>query len=239
MKRIYRGKNPNKQRRHQEDREYGFKQSHGGRDSFPGGEWGNSSDFGRFRESDSSDDESERPYDMDNFRSGRSSFKLEKDFGHDRMDSDFEGEREFNRSRFAEPYTGGQFLRSQYGTGSHGSRDWSNKASSEYGRFSGIGPKGYKRSDDRIREEVCETLYRSPRVDASDIEVTVKEGCVSLKGTVDNRDAKREAESCIENLPGVEDVFNELRVIKAAGQNSLDKTGMSLESESQSNRQSH
>ena len=232
MNRNYRGKKRGRDRFGDSDREYGFRQSHGGRDNFSEGEWGSSSEFGRntdFRESDSFDRERERPYDMDNFRSGRQfSFR-----------SDVEGTREFNRSRFAEPYTGGQFSRSQYGTGSHYSRDWNDHSSPNYGAFSGKGPKGYKRSDDRIREEVCEALYQSPRVDASDIEVSVDQGCVSLKGTVDSRDAKREAESCIENLFGVEDVFNELRVIQTSGQRPLDKTGMSLNQGSQSKTQSH
>ena len=242
MKRNYRGKKTDKDRFWEGDREYGFRQSHGGRDHFPEGEWGSSSEFGRnnsFRESDSYDRERERPYDMDNFRSGRHFSPDSIDFNRERMDSDFEGTREFNRSRFAEPYTGGQFSRSQYGIGSHYSRDWNDHSSPNYGRFSGNGPKGYKRSDDRIREEVCEALYSSPRVDASDIEVTVNQGCVSLKGTVESRDAKREAESCIENLSGVEDVFNELRELPTSGQKPLDKTGMSLNQGSQSNNQSH
>ena len=42
-------------------------------------------------------------------------------------------------------------------------------------QFSGRGPKGYRRSDDRVKEEVCETLSLSPRVDATEIEVDVKD----------------------------------------------------------------
>ena len=242
MNRNYRGKKKDRDKFWEGDPEYGFRQSHGGREHFPHGEWGSSSEFGRnnyFRESDSYDRERERPFDTDDFRSGRHFSSGGLDFNSEKMDSDFEGTREFNRSRFAEPYTGGQFSRSQYGTGSHYSRDWSDHSSPNYGTFSGKGPKGYKRSDDRIREEVCEALYRSPRVDASEIEVTVDQGCVSLKGTVDSRDAKREAESCIENLSGVEDVFNELRVIQASAQKPLDRTGKSLNEGSQSNSQSH
>ncbi len=83
-----------------------------------------------------------------------------------------------------------------------------------YGEHSGKGPKGYKRSDERIREEVCETLTRSPSVDASDIEVEVQEGCVHLKGTVNTRHLKRLAETCIENVAGIDDIQNELRVKK-------------------------
>lgn len=81
--------------------------------------------------------------------------------------------------------------------------------------FFGKGPKGYKRSDERIKEEVCETLARNPRIDASDIEVKVEEACVTLSGTVESKEVKRAAEMAIENLSGVEDVKNEIRVKKA------------------------
>jgi osmotically-inducible protein OsmY len=78
----------------------------------------------------------------------------------------------------------------------------------------GKGPKGYKRSDDRIKEEVCEILARNPRIDASDIEVEVSNAMVSLSGTVDSKEIRRAAEIAIENLSGVEDVKNEIRVRK-------------------------
>lgn len=76
----------------------------------------------------------------------------------------------------------------------------------------GKGPAGYTRSDERIRENVCEALADDDRVDASNIEVTVKNGEVTLTGTVDDRQSKRIAEECIENLSGVKDVQNQLRV---------------------------
>lgn len=81
--------------------------------------------------------------------------------------------------------------------------------------FFGFGPKGYKRSDDRICEEVCETLYRHPSVDARDIEVTVTEGAVYLKGSVPDRSTKRMAEDCAERITGVTDVYNQIQVKKA------------------------
>lgn len=76
----------------------------------------------------------------------------------------------------------------------------------------GKGPAGYTRSDERIRENVCEALADDDRVDASNIEVTVKNGEVILTGTVEDRQSKRMAEECIENLSGVKDVQNQLRV---------------------------
>lgn len=76
----------------------------------------------------------------------------------------------------------------------------------------GRGPKGYRRSDESIKEDVSEALYRSTEVDASYIEVFVEKGIVTLKGFVDDKNQKRMAESTIENLSGVDDVYNDIRV---------------------------
>ena len=89
------------------------------------------------------------------------------------------------------------------------------------GGFFGKGPKGYKRSDERIREEVSEALYRDYHVDASEIEVDVKEGIVTLSGTVDSRQSKRAAEECIENLTGVIDVHNRIRIAESGNVSNL------------------
>lgn len=80
------------------------------------------------------------------------------------------------------------------------------------GPHRGRGPRGYKRSDDRIHEEVCDRLEAHGGVDASDIEVKV-EGCeVTLTGTVPDRRTKRLAESVAESVRGVVDVHNQLRL---------------------------
>ncbi len=78
--------------------------------------------------------------------------------------------------------------------------------------YRGRGPKGYRRSDETIREDACEALYRSSEVDARDIEISVEKGIVTLKGFTQSRHQKRMAEAAIENLAGIEDVYNEIRV---------------------------
>ena len=78
--------------------------------------------------------------------------------------------------------------------------------------FAGRGPKGYARSDERIHEEVCELLTRNPYVDASDIEVRVENGEVTLTGTIHDRYMKRIAEDVAESASGVHDVHNRLTV---------------------------
>lgn len=76
----------------------------------------------------------------------------------------------------------------------------------------GRGPRGYTRSDDRIREDVNDRLTEDPYLDASDIEVTVSQGEVTLNGTVDSRAAKRRAEDIVDRISGVTHSQNNLRV---------------------------
>lgn len=76
----------------------------------------------------------------------------------------------------------------------------------------GRGPKGYKRSDDRIREDLSDRLSDDSWLDASDIEIAVKSQEVTLTGTVDSRAAKYRAEMIAENCSGVSEVQNNLRV---------------------------
>ena len=85
------------------------------------------------------------------------------------------------------------------------------------GRFTGKGPKGYKRSDDRIKEDVSEALSRDGDLDASEIEVIVVSGEVTLEGTVPDRESKRLAEDLAEDLPGVKQVQNRLRIESGRG----------------------
>jgi hypothetical protein len=78
--------------------------------------------------------------------------------------------------------------------------------------FTGRGPKGYRRSDERIREEINEALWRHPEVDASDVEIRVDGADVILTGVVEDRRIKRLVEDVTENVWGVNDVRNELKV---------------------------
>jgi osmotically-inducible protein OsmY len=85
------------------------------------------------------------------------------------------------------------------------------------GPYAGLGPRGYQRSDERIREEVCERLCQHGMLDASDIEVSVTAAEVTLRGTAPSRWAKREAEDLAETVSGVRDVHNEIRVASSPG----------------------
>lgn len=95
-------------------------------------------------------------------------------------------------------------------------------ASGQEQHHRGKGPKGYARSDDRIKEDVCDCLSDDPMIDAGEIEVQVKQGEVTLSGTVSDRLAKRHAEDMIERLSGVKHVQNNIRV---KDRSSGDQTG--------------
>jgi hypothetical protein len=76
----------------------------------------------------------------------------------------------------------------------------------------GKGPRNYKRSDERIKEEINERLTEDHHVDAVEIEVKVQNGEVTLSGTVNGRSEKRRAEDIAESVSGVTHVENRLRV---------------------------
>lgn len=80
------------------------------------------------------------------------------------------------------------------------------------GPHRGKGPRGYERSDERIREDVSDRFYDDPQLDASDINVTVDNKDVILEGTVESKEAKRRAEYLAESIRGVKDVENRLKI---------------------------
>lgn len=76
----------------------------------------------------------------------------------------------------------------------------------------GRGPR-MNRADKRIHEDVCEALTEHDRIDASEIEVSVQEGEVTLSGTLRSRNAKRLVTDVVDRVQGVRDVHNNIRVV--------------------------
>ena len=87
----------------------------------------------------------------------------------------------------------------------------------------GRGPEGYSRSDQRILEDACDRLTEDRAVDATGITVTVDKGELTLAGTIGDRNQKRRAEDCVEDVSGVKHVQNNLRVA-TNGANTADTT---------------
>jgi len=74
------------------------------------------------------------------------------------------------------------------------------------------GPKGYQRSDERMREDISERIMHAAHVDSSDVTVNVVGGKVTLEGTVPDRYTKHYIEDLADGAPGVQDIDNRVRV---------------------------
>lgn len=94
-------------------------------------------------------------------------------------------------------------------------RDLRGEDTGARGSFQGLGPRGYERSDERLKELICERLTDDPRIDASDLCVDVSQRVVKLSGTVQDRRTKYEVEELVESCGGVKDIDNQLRVQSA------------------------
>jgi len=94
----------------------------------------------------------------------------------------------------------------QSGTG-HGNRRFDED-------YSGRGPKNYSRSDQRIKEDICDELESDPECNAEEIEIEVKDGNVTLSGTVPSRHMKHRAEDIADGTRGVKDIENRIRVTR-------------------------
>jgi osmotically-inducible protein OsmY len=82
----------------------------------------------------------------------------------------------------------------------------------EAGPHAGVGPRNYQRPDESILEDVMERLTRNSMLDATNIEVRVHDGEVTLTGTVDSRQMKRLADYEVNSVAGVKDVHNQIRL---------------------------
>jgi osmotically-inducible protein OsmY len=76
----------------------------------------------------------------------------------------------------------------------------------------GRGPKGYRRSDERLKEIICERLTDDPFIDASNIAIEVLDSEVTLRGMVSVRQQKYAAEDLVADIAGVREIHNEVSV---------------------------
>jgi hypothetical protein len=89
------------------------------------------------------------------------------------------------------------------------------------------GPKGWKRTDERLKEDICERLYHTQHIDSSDVTVEVKDGKVMLEGSVPQRGMKHALEDLIDACPGVTDIDNRVRVSQGGSQSQTGQSGSS------------
>jgi osmotically-inducible protein OsmY len=69
-----------------------------------------------------------------------------------------------------------------------------------------------KVSDDRIYDQVRQKLANDPDVKGGGFDVTVKDGEVTLKGTVNDKNAREKAEKLTKKVKGVTKVDNQLKI---------------------------
>ena len=67
-------------------------------------------------------------------------------------------------------------------------------------------------SDDRIYDQVRQKLANDPDVKGGGFDVTVKDGVVTLKGTVNDKNAREKAERLTKKVKGVTKVDNQLKI---------------------------
>jgi hypothetical protein len=87
-------------------------------------------------------------------------------------------------------------------------------AGAAYGPQPGRGPKGWQRSDTRLHDDVCERLARSEHLDVADVSVEVRDGHVTLQGTVADRRMKHAIEDRVDSVVGVRDIDNRIKVMR-------------------------
>jgi osmotically-inducible protein OsmY len=122
-----------------------------------------------------------------------------------------DGDVERARSQMGEGFynSGDEYSNTGFGQASY--RATPGQSREDRGHY-GRGPRGYKRSDERIRDDVCDRLLEHREIDAREVDVHVSDGVVSLDGVVESRRTKRLAEDLAEAVLGVHDVINRLRV---------------------------
>jgi osmotically-inducible protein OsmY len=123
----------------------------------------------------------------------------------------YEGFYDESAARERAPSASAECYASEKQARDHSQRSW-NAFWAIGGPESGNGPKGYRRSDERLLEDVCERLTRHGWLDASGIKVSCERGEIVLRGRVNNRDARRLAEACAHSVSGVQQVQNKLKL---------------------------
>jgi osmotically-inducible protein OsmY len=108
--------------------------------------------------------------------------------------------------------------RGQEGLGNPGENTWgeeqfrAERREEQGRRQTNSGPRSRRKPDESLRQEIQEILIADPELEATDIEVEVEGGAVTLRGVVGDSDARLLAEELVESLAGVREVHNRLRV---------------------------
>jgi len=168
--------------------------------------------------------------------------------GYLRPEDEFEDNYGQNFGRGTNRFQGqGQSFQGQ-GFQGQGRRMWGNQYGGGFlsssqglplGQNSGRGPRGFTRSDERIKEDICERLTEHPDLDATDLEIKVHNGEVTLTGTVNERWNKRVAEDLAGTVSGVKQIQNQIRFQEGSEQQGFQSGRQGPGAETGSKRQEH
>lgn len=104
----------------------------------------------------------------------------------------------------------GRFAQSGHG---RGGSDYADTGRTSAGAgYRGRGPRNYTRSDDRIVDDLIDRMTEHHELDATQILVMVEGGVVTLTGEVPERRMKHLAEDIADEVSGVRDIENRIRV---------------------------
>jgi hypothetical protein len=120
--------------------------------------------------------------------------------------------------------------------GQFGGGQFGGQSGQQSGPHTGKGPRNFKRSDERLNEEISERLMQHGQIDASNIDVEVRGGEVYLRGEVDDRQTKRMAEDILDDVMGITEVHNELRISRGRQGQSGGQQGQSGQQEGNGQR---
>ena len=136
------------------------------------------------------------------------------DYGEPRESSSWNQDRSHSDRTSRQPSWGSSAQEQQRGGWGESQQSGSSSYERPWqeGPYSGKGPKGYQRPDERIKEEVCERLSYHGFIDPSEVDINVEQGEVKISGTCMNRREKRMIEDVVDSVRGVRDVRNELSI---------------------------
>ncbi len=127
------------------------------------------------------------------------------------------GQRQYGQrysQQYGQPYDQqyGRHLGQQYSQGQPYGQAYGQGYGQHGARRLTSGPKGYQRSDERLKEDISERLMESHHIDSSDVSIDVHGAKVVLDGTVPSRHMKHAIEDLVDACPGVQDIDNRVRV---------------------------
>lgn len=134
---------------------------------------------------------------------------------------------------------GGGYSGGGYSGGSSGGYSGQGQGGRSQQRADRKGPKGYTRSDERVKEDLCERLTDAYDLEVENVTIEVKDGKVSISGTVPERHMKHRIEDIASTCSGVKDVENNVRVARSSDNESQSSGSSSTSSSTQQKGSKH